>query len=78
MAALKVSVSSSSPQHELPYSGNLIESIIDTVDEVMIAAKRAAAERARPKAPSYWFPKFQEWMTLDAAEYRSTLAKAAI
>jgi hypothetical protein len=63
MAALKVPVPSASPQHELR----------DTANEVTIAKPTE-----RPKAPSYWFPRFQEWLTLDAAEYRSTLAKAAI
>ena len=60
-------------QNETP-AGNLIDSILDVVNAVTIAAKRAE----RPKAATYWFPKFQEWLTLDAAEYLEQLAKAAI
>jgi hypothetical protein len=55
------------------YTGNLIDSLLETVNSVTIA-KRAE----RPKAPTYWFPKFQEWLTLDAAAYLEQLAKEAI
>jgi hypothetical protein len=74
MAVFTVSVLSPFPQENRTHSGNLIDSLLEAVNAVTIAAKRAE----RPKAPTYWFPKFQEWLTLDAAEYLEQLVKEAI
>jgi hypothetical protein len=33
-------------------------------------ARQEPRAEVKPEVPLYWFPRFQEWLSLDAAEYR--------
>ena len=33
-------------------------------------ARQTPREDSKPEVPLYWYPKYQEWLSLDAAKYR--------
>lgn len=59
---------------EIEYSGNLVDGLIETVAHVETST-RAKDRPAVPHsdAPKYWYPRYQEWLSLDEYTYRRSM-----